>query len=98
MSDIYNLPDNALYIKNQDDVDVLAIDKTKKKAIFMECKFTSSPMPIKEYDDLVTATKAFPYIEEKYLYFLSRSGYTEEVRKRAETDGAVLLSIDNLFS
>ena len=89
---------NNPYIKNQDDVDVLAIDKTKKKAIFMECKFTSSPMPIKEYDDLVTATKAFPYIEEKYLYFLSRSGYTEEVRKRAETDGTVLLSIDDLFS
>ena len=39
----------------------------------MECKFTSSPMPLEEYTDLVNATKAFPNIEEIYLYFVSKS-------------------------
>lgn len=63
----------------------------------MECKFTSSPMPLEEYNDLVNATKAFPDIEEKYLYFVSKSGYTEPVKRQAEIDGAVLLIIDDLF-
>ena len=84
-------------IKAQDDVDVMAIDRSGSKAIFMECKFTSSPMPYSEYEDLINATKAFPDIREKYLYFISRSGYTEPVKRQAAIDGAVLLEIDDLF-
>lgn len=88
---------NNPVIKAQDDVDVLAIDRSGKKAIFMECKFTSSPIPLEEYNDLVNATKAFPDIEEKHLYFVSKSGYTEPVKRQAEIDHAVLLTIDDLF-
>ncbi len=84
-------------LKAQDDVDVLALDKSKKKGIFVECKFTSSPMPMEEYDDLVMATKAFPNIEEKYLYFISKSGYTRPVIERAEREGTVLLTIKDMF-
>lgn len=88
---------NNPFIKAQDDVDVMAIDRTGNRAIFMECKYTSSPMPYSEYEDLVTATKAFPNIKEKYLYFISRSGYTEPVKRQAKIDGAVLLKIDDLY-
>ncbi len=84
-------------IKVQDDVDLLAVDKTGKRAIFIECKFTSQPMPYDEYEDLVTATKAFPRIEEKQLWFISKSGYTKSVIEQAKKDNAMLLTIDNLF-
>lgn len=84
-------------LKAQDDVDVLALDKNKTKAIFVECKFTSKPMPLEEYEDLVNATKAFPDIKTKYLYFISKSGYTEPVKRQAELDGTILLEIDDLF-
>ena len=36
-------------IKAQDDVDVMAIDRSGKKAIFLKCKFTSILMPYSEY-------------------------------------------------
>lgn len=85
-------------IKAQDDVDLLAIDRSGKKAIFVECKFTSQPMPYDEYVDLVTATKAFTNIEEKHLWFISKSGYTDSVIKQAKIDNATLLSIDDLFN
>lgn len=84
-------------LKAQDNVDVLALDKNKTKAIFVECKFTSKPMPLEEYEDLVNATKAFPDIKTKYLYFISKSGYTEPVKRQAELDGTILLEIDDLF-
>lgn len=84
-------------IKAQDDVDLLAIDRSGKKVIFVECKFTSQPMPYDEYVDLVTATKAFTNIEEKHLWFISKSGYTDSVIKQAKIDNATLLSIDDLF-
>lgn len=34
---------------------------------------------MEEYDDLVTATKVFPHLKEKYLMFISKSGFTEPV-------------------
>ena len=84
-------------IKAQDNVDLLAIDRSGKKAIFVECKFTSQPMPYDEYEDLATATKAFSDIQEKQLWFISKSGYTDSVIRQAKKDGAVLLTIDDLF-
>lgn len=84
-------------IKAHDDVDLLAIDRTGKKGIFIECKFTSQPMPYDEYKDLMIATKAFPNIEEKQLWFISKSGYTNAVIEQAKIDGSTLLTIDDLF-
>lgn len=85
------------FLKAQDDVDVLVLDRTQTKAIFIECKFTSNPMPMEEYTDLLNAAKAFPNIKEKYLCFISKSGFTEPVKKQADLDHAMLLSIDDLF-
>ena len=84
-------------LKAQDDVDLLALDRTGKKGVFVECKFTSQPMPYDEYEDLVMATQAFPNLEEKYLWFISKSGYSDSVVRQAQKDGAVLLTIDDLF-
>lgn len=84
-------------IKEQDDVDLLAIDRSGKKAIFIECKFTSQPMPYDEYEDLITATKAFPEITEKQLWFISKFGYTDAVIKEAKKNNTVLLTMDDLF-
>ncbi len=88
---------NNVHIKAQDDVDILMIDKTGKKGIFVECKFTNSKMPHSEYDDLKTAMLAFPDIVEKHMYFISKSGYEKSVIRHAAEDGAVLLGLDELF-
>ena len=85
------------FLKAQDDVDVLVLDRTQTKAIFIECKFTSNPMPMEEYTDLLNSTKAFPKIKEQHLCFISKSGFTEPVKKQANLDHAMLLSIDDLF-
>ncbi len=78
-------------------MDLLAIDRSGRKAVFVECKFTSHPMPYDEYEDLMTATKVFPNMEEKHLWFFSKSGYTKSVIEQARKDHATLLTIDDLF-
>lgn len=88
---------NNPLLKAQDDIDILALDKSGKKALFCECKFRNKPMAMDEYDDLVMAEKMFQNIQEKYLIFFSKSGFTEPVRKRAEREGATLLTIDDLY-
>lgn len=84
-------------IRAQDDVDILAMNKKKTEGIFCECKYTNKPMQMEEYDDLVTATKAFPEAMKKHLMFISKGGFTASVERRAEEEGTVLLTIDDLL-
>lgn len=84
-------------IRAQDDVDLLALNKKKTEGLFCECKYTRRPMPMEEYEDLVLATKAFPEEMKKHLMFISKSGYTLPVQRRAKEEGTILLTIDDLF-
>ncbi len=88
---------NNPVIKAQDDIDILALDKSGKKALFCECKFRNKPMAMEEYDDLVTAAEMFNGIKEKHFMFFSKSGFTDEVKERARKEGTTLLTIDDLY-
>ncbi|MCD8148921.1 MAG: ATP-binding protein [Clostridiales bacterium] len=88
---------NNPVIRAQDDVDLLALDKKKTEGLFCECKFMNRPMPMEEYDDLLTAAEAFPDVAKKHFLFISKSGFTAPVRKRAAEEGAVLLTSEDLF-
>ena len=86
------------YTKDQDDVDLLALDKSSKKAILIECKFTNKLVPYSEYEDLQNTAKGFTNIKDKQLWFISKSGYTSAVTKQAKKDSVILLTIKDLFN
>lgn len=88
---------NNPILKAQDDIDILAFDRTGEKAVFCECKFRNRPLSMEEYDDLVTASNIFSDVNEKYLLFFSKSGFTEEVKKRAGREKAELYTIEDLY-
>ncbi|MCD8009787.1 MAG: ATP-binding protein [Lachnospiraceae bacterium] len=88
---------NNPVLRAQDDIDLLALNSNKTEGIFCECKFTSRPMPMEEYEDLLTASKAFPESMKKHFMFISRSGYTAPVQKRAAEEEVVLLTLHDLF-
>lgn len=88
---------NNPVIRAQDDVDLLALDRNGERGIFVECKFRNKPMAMEEYNDLATATEAFPNIREKNLIFISKSGFSETVRTRAEEEGAELVEVREMF-
>lgn len=73
------------------------LDRKGERGIFAECKFRNRTMAMEEYDDLVTAREAFPEVKEKKLIFISKSGFTEAVRRRAEEEGAELIETGKLF-
>ena len=88
---------NNPVIKAQDDVDILAVDKSGQRALFCECKFRNKAMPMEEYDDLITASQCFSDIKEKHYCFISKSGFTEPVKERAAREGAKLLTLSDLY-
>jgi len=64
----------------------------------VNAKFKSTPFVMEDYDDTIDAIKAFPKVKQYYLYFFSKSGFTDPVRRRAAEEGAVLVEIDDLFT
>ena len=58
--------------KKQDDVDILLLDKRNRKDVFYECKYRNVLFDKSEFDNLVTASKAFPLIKTKYYYLFSK--------------------------
>lgn len=89
---------NNPVLRQQDDVDILALDRTGTRGLFCECKYRNRPLPMEEYEDLLTATLAFPQIREKHLLFFSKGGYTQPVKERAAREGALLLGVEDLYS
>lgn len=88
---------NNPILRQQDDVDILALDTSGTEGLFCECKYRSRPMPMEEYNDLVQAAAAFPKVTKRHFFFFSLSGYTESVIERAHKEGAVLLGITDLY-
>lgn len=84
--------------KKQDDVDILQLDKRNGKAIFSECKYRNVLFDKSEFDDLVTASNAFPEIKTKFYYLFSKSGFSEWVlNEAANRNDITLVSLDVLF-
>ena len=84
--------------KKQDDVDILLLDKRNRKAVFYECKYRNVLFDKSEFDNLVTASKAFPLIKTKYYYLFSKSGFTDWIIKEAgRRDDIKLITLDDLF-
>ncbi len=89
---------NNLLIKAQDDVDILAFDKTGKKVLLCECKsFEINQCLWKSMMTWLWLQKCLKNAEEKYLMFFSKSGFTESVKERAARENAVLLTIEDLY-
>lgn len=84
--------------KQQDDIDILMLDKSRKSAIFCECKFKNSRFDMHEYNDLMDASEIFKQPENRYYFIFSKGSYTEEVISSAKVNDVHLLGIDDLFA
>ena len=84
--------------RRQDDIDILALDRTGSRAIFCECKFRNELFDMQEYRVFMDACAIFTQVKEPHYYLFVKSGYTKDVQKQAAVDGVKLLMIDDLFS
>ncbi len=84
--------------RRQDDVDILLLGRKNEQAIFCECKWRNTPFDKKELDDLKTAAKAFPHIDDKYYYLFSKSGFSAFVCDAAASDDHIrLITPEDMF-
>ena len=85
--------------RKQDDVDILVLGKNRDEAIFCECKYRNVLFDKSEFDDLVTASKAFSEAKTKFYYLFSKSGFSQWVHEEAEKrEDVKLVGLDDLFA
>ena len=80
--------------KTEQEIDILAVDLEKKKALFCECKWTSEKVGIKVLNDLIDKSSIFAF-EDKYYIVFSKSGFTAELRSCAD-ENIRLISFDEM--
>ena len=81
--------------KSQDDIDIMGT--SENNGIFCECKFRNELFDLPELNDLITSSKVFTNIENKYYYIFVKSGYTKAVLDASKDLNIKLLTIDDLF-
>jgi AAA+ ATPase superfamily predicted ATPase len=82
--------------KCEQEIDLLAVDSSKSKAIFCECKWRNEKMSAGIIDELVDKAAMFTYFQEKYYYFFSKSGFTEAATNKA-SEQIVLIGFADMF-
>jgi len=83
--------------KKQDDIDILALDRTGTKAVFCECKYRNQLFDEKDLLDLLDASNILTQIEEKHYYLFSKSGFTATVESEASRRGIELITPEKMF-
>ena len=83
--------------RKEDDIDILALDKSGQSAIFCECKYRNKLFDMDEYKDFLNATAIFTKPNNRFYYLFSKSGFTKAVKTSAQHDGVKLVGLDDLF-
>jgi len=73
---------NNPVLKSEQEIDLLAFSINERKVLFSECKWSDEQVNSHVLDGLIDKSSMFSY-EDKYYILFSKTGFTENVKKRA---------------
>jgi hypothetical protein len=65
--------------RKEDVIDILALDKDGRSAIFCTCKYRNKLFGMDQYKNFFNATAIFTKPVNRFYYLFSKSGFTKEV-------------------
>ena len=81
----------------KDELDILAVDKQRKRVLVGECKFRGQPFDASELDKLLQkAPSVLAGSKVSYILF-SKSGFTSEVQRRAAEKDIALIGLEEIM-
>jgi hypothetical protein len=85
--------------KNQEEIDIAALNEDKKSVIFGECKWTNRPVDVSVYNDLKRKSACVKWNNDnrnEYFILFSRSGFTHTMEDIAEQDKVLLFDLKKI--
>lgn len=81
-----------------DELDIMAVDRDKNNFVLGGCKFKNAAFSMAELTATVAKFKPKKVDATVYYYLFSKSGFAEEVLKKAEVAEIRLVSVDEIVS
>ncbi len=83
--------------QNEYEIDLVAVNDDTKEILFCECKWENSKVDTDVYSKLVEKAGYVKWYHEKKEYFalISKSGFTNRMKKVSETKGVLLLTMED---
>lgn len=86
----FHAQDIGRWWSNSTEIDVVAVDTTKRQVIAGECKFRNKPMDVAMLRELQEKATQIPSSNTRFMLF-SLSGFSPELEKLAQDDDSVRL-------
>jgi AAA+ ATPase superfamily predicted ATPase len=80
--------------KQTQEIDIIAYNIEKDKALFAECKWTNEPVDHQILDTLIDKTTIFNYTDKHYILF-SKTGFKEDLTKKTPNN-VILVDFKNM--
>jgi len=85
--------------KNQDEIDIIALNEDKKTIMFGECKWTNKPLDVSIYNNLRRKSEGVKWNNEtrkEYFILFSKSGFTVDMTEVAGIDNVLLFDLKKI--
>lgn len=79
-----------------DELDIMAVDHTKKKCILGECKYKNASFSMSDLNHMLQKYNAKSTMEKVYYWIFSKGGFTESVTTAAEVQNIQLVGIEEI--
>jgi len=82
---------------NQEEIDVVALNEKSEDILFAECKWTSKPIGVDVYNELMRKSKLVQWHNNdrhEHFALFSKSGFTEEMEKLAKEEHVLLFGLE----
>lgn len=81
-----------------DELDIMAVDRTKTKYILGECKYKNSAFDLSDMRNMQQKIRLKSCIEDIYYWIFSKGGYTDAVIAGAKNQNVKLLTVEDVVS
>ncbi len=85
--------------RDQEEIDIIALNEEKKAIMFGECKWTHGLVGVSVYEDLKRKAMSVEWNNKDrndYFILFSKSGFTDKMRDIAEKDNVLLFDLDKI--
>jgi len=85
--------------KNQEEIDIIALNEDKKTIMFGECKWTNRLLDVSVYNDLRRKSASVQWnngARKEYFILFSRSGFTDKMAEVARRDNVLLFDLKKI--
>lgn len=84
--------------KREEKIDLIGVNNIEKRMILGECKYRNEKLSLETLKKLEERSSLLPGHLQQHFILFSKSGFTDTVRKYAENNNIILITLEEMYS